>query len=66
MSDRESVLEGLGISLAGRDGASEPPAVTTAQDFPSLSGYSEFTPIKIVSTGVKATNANLESDKQRD
>lgn len=65
MNDRETVLGELGIDLVQSAPAAQFGSVTS-QDIPSLSGYSEFTPIRIVSSDVKVPDADLERNQQRD
>lgn len=64
MSDREGVLGELGIALSGEQHANHSGNNSLyGQDIPSLSGYSEFTPIRILSSDVKVLDADLERDK---
>jgi hypothetical protein len=66
MSDRESTLSGLGICLSDNSATTFASVTPALSDIPLLSGYSEFTPIRIVSSDLKAGNAHVEPDKPRD
>jgi hypothetical protein len=64
-TDRENQLSALGIELGSIQPNSAEGSLGAA-DFTFISGYAEYTPIKVLAGDVVTPNADVERDQPRD